>query len=124
MPGFVFLRSRLVISLLLCAGIFGLVAGATFLVSRIPRSCVYCVATSFHQLPENDEPLVEWLKGQPGVVSHTVHVRRGEATDGRVEIVFAQVRTLAGDPPFPSVEAKCEELGYRAATSPFVDCSR
>lgn len=82
----------------------------------------YCVEATFQELPENDEPLAEWVKSQRGIVAHTVHIRRFGTHGDELEVGFIQVRTIAGDPPFPELEEKCAELGYKQPSGPFRDC--
>jgi hypothetical protein len=83
----------------------------------------YCVEARFAALPVDDKPLCEWLKTQPGVVpDSTVSVTR-EGPDGKLlKVSFIQVRNLAGNPPFPGLDAACMRLGYSGPDSPFRDC--
>jgi hypothetical protein len=112
---------RTVVVFAACA--LALVAGAMWLTSRyVSISRIYCVETTFGELPEDDELLVQWLGDQPGVVGRTVHTQRIGTSPVQLQVGFIQVRTMAGEPPFPNLEARCAALGYRDPTGPFVDC--
>jgi hypothetical protein len=99
-----------------------LLAGRYWLLRSVRASLSYCMEAEFARLPPDDDRLVEWLKVQPGVVAHTVLVRRFGGEGKQLEVGFLQVRSLAGDPPFPDLDRKCRELGYRAPDGPFRDC--
>lgn len=117
------LRKRLsvIVALVGCAFVLG--ASALFLFRHnAPVSFLYCVEATFDGLPKNDDPLLEWLKVQRGVVPDTVHIRRIETERDKLEVGFIQVRTIAGEPPLPNLEMKCAELGYKGPNGHFRDC--
>ena len=114
-------RARLFVVLIMLTA--AIMAATASIATRIPSSFVYSVEASFSQCPKSDKLLVEWLKGQRGIVPHTVSVQRSGPDGSVVRIVFIQVRTFAGDPPFPYLETQCERLGYLGPRGPFVDCS-
>jgi hypothetical protein len=87
----------------------------------IPASLGYSVEAEFASLPERDHELEEWLKTQPGVVSHTVHVWRKDGEPKILRIGFIMVRDGWDRPPFPDLQGKCEALGYAGRTGPFRD---
>jgi hypothetical protein len=112
------LNWALTLSALMAAGLFVSLLGAMLF---IPKSTVYSVQARFHSLPSDDHELRLWLQDQPGIVPHTVHsARRIEKT---VEVSFIQVRNGLGQPPFPKLEAKAKELGYRGSAE-FRDVER
>lgn len=90
----------------------------------VPVSFVYCVRATFSYLPENDDRLAAWLRQQPSVVAHTVEIGRRGIDSKELEVVFIQVRTASGSPPFPLLDEQCAELGYRSDGSRFSDCKR
>jgi len=73
-------------------------------------------------MPPTDKPLVEWLRSQPGVVSHTVAVGRFK-DDKLLCVGFIQSRNLAGQPPFPDLDGQTPRLGYAGADGPFRDAA-
>lgn len=87
----------------------------------IPVSLLYWVETEFQELPENDDALTAWLAAQPGVIHAFVGQRKGEPNT--LVVSFGMARTGWG-PPFPDLEAKCRELGYRGPTGLFRDSPR
>ncbi len=91
--------------------------GGTYL----PRSASYVVAAEYRQLPESDEALLEWIRQQPGVISHTVRARR---TGERLEIGFMQSQNLFGKPAFPPLETTAASLGYAPEDAVFIDVIR
>jgi hypothetical protein len=100
-----------------------LLIGGYWLRQAIHVSLIYCVEARFAALPPDDTPLREWLKTQPGVVPHTVGVTRGGSDGKLLKVVFLQSRNLAGNPPFPDLEAVCVTLGYGGPDAPFRGCA-
>jgi hypothetical protein len=89
---------------------------------NVHASLVYVVEARFEKMPPNDKTLIEWLRAQPGVVSHTVAVGRFE--DGKLlYISFIQSRSLAGQPPFPDLNGNIGRLGYTESDGPFRDAA-
>src|ERR1700730_16774664 len=82
----------------------------------------HCVQAEFLSLPKEDLALKEWLMSQPGIVPHTVTIRRFGPESRHLEIGFIQVRNLAGSPPFPNLEGECRMLGYGGMIATFRDC--
>lgn len=103
---------------LLCAGAY------TALMHLVPASIGYCLEARFESLPESDDGLQKWLQRQPGVVSHTVFIHRFGLDEKLVSIIFTQVRTGAGNPALPSIDAECQRLGYARPDGPFRYCVR
>src|SRR5262249_32657727 len=111
---------------LIVASVLCLLAAAAWVGLRfIPASFGYAVEAelvSFASLPADDHRLEEWLRAQPGVVPHTVHVRREPARHpNRLVVIFTMVRDGWGRPPFPDLEAACDELGYAGRVGRFRD---
>lgn len=79
----------------------------------------YVVEARFSEMPTNDNSLVEWIRSQPGVVRHTVHIGRFESN--LLYVTFIQSQNLLGEPPFPNLDAGAKSLGYRGADGPFRD---
>lgn len=99
------------------------VLGTWFLFTHNARvSFSYCVEAQFTIMPVDDERLAAWLKDQPGIVPHTVLVRRFGSDSKELEVGFIQVRTLAGSPQFPKLDEKCAALGYEHPKNRFMDC--
>ena len=114
---------RITIVLISLGVLSGAVVGLWLLVTHsVNASLGYCVEWEFGQMPPNDDALVEWLKVQPGIISRTVQIRRFGANGTELEVGLIQVRTLAGDPPFPDLDQQCAELGYAQPKGKFVDC--
>jgi hypothetical protein len=85
----------------------------------IPATLIYSVEAEFAEMPADDKALEEWLRTQPGVAKAIVGQREGEP---RVLVVWLiMVRDGWGRPPFPDLEAKCDELGYRGRAGRFRD---
>ena len=80
-----------------------------WLAHKIKSSNGYNVQAEFAQLPPNDEALEEWLRQQPGVVEHAVHVERNGQN---VRVFFIIVQNLRKQPPFPRLEEQAAVLGY------------
>jgi hypothetical protein len=72
----------------------------------------YCVEVRFATAPADDRALCQWLKAQPGVVPHTVHIGREGPDKHVLRVMFIQSRNLAGNPPFPDLVPGCHALGY------------
>lgn len=92
------------------------------LTRQIHATLSYCLEATFEKLPGDDLILERWLRGQPGIIPHTVIVDRFE--DGeriKLKISFFQSRSLAGIPFIPDIDNKCSELGYEARGG-FNDC--
>jgi hypothetical protein len=67
----------------------------------------------YARMPADDLNLVQWLRAQPGVVEHTVHVKR----EGRVlRVWLMMMQDMRGSQPLPDLSRACDSLGY----SPFV----
>ncbi len=102
--------------------IIACLAALAVVVTRfVPASRVYCVAAVYVAAPEDDAALAQWLKNQPGVVPHTVHVDRPPANPRKLIVSFIQVRTLNGQPPFPELEAAAKARGYELSSPGFQD---
>ena len=106
-PTKVIARRRLVI-LSFAAGLICLAA-----LAFVPVSSVFSAQARLDKAPPTDDRLIEWLKLQPNVVPHTVHVTRRE--NQILEVSFIQVRHVGGWPRVPDFEAACISLGYRVA---------
>ena len=100
--------AKIAVSIILLAGIASL--GFSF----VPASRVYTVGAGFTSLPESDDKLQDWLREQPGVVDHTVHITRGQ--DQTLELTFIITQNTWKTPPFPDIETKCDELGYELSS--------
>ena len=75
----------------------------------IPASQGYSVRAAFAKLPANDRELEQWLRNQPGVVSHTAHVLR----DGQVvRVSWIMTQDLAGKPHTPDLLPAWQRMGY------------
>lgn len=83
-------------------------------VSFVPASYGYSLATELAAAPQDDGDLERWLKIQPGVVAHTVHVERAAANSQKLCVSFIQVRTPSGRPPLPDLESAAKSRGYRS----------
>jgi hypothetical protein len=73
----------------------------------------------FEVLPDDDTELRAWLRGQPGVVPHTVWTGRFGEDKKLLSVAFIQARNLAGRPPLPNLDAACKKLGYVNPDGPF-----
>jgi hypothetical protein len=82
-------------------------------IAFVPVSSVFSAQARLDKAPPTDDRLIEWLKAQPNVVPHTVHVVRRE--NQILEISFIQVRHAGGWPKVPDYEAACNSFGYRVA---------
>jgi hypothetical protein len=69
----------------------------------------YLKHTSYKKMPADDKALETWLKAQPGVLTHTVVIKR-MPSDIVVGVMMEQ--NLAGEPPLPDLSKACEQLGY------------
>src|SRR4051794_5871822 len=99
---------RIAIASLSLAGLTGAAVGLWLLFTHNVRASLsYCVEAEFGKMPADDVRLIEWLKVQPGIVPHTVNVRRFGPKEEELEVGFIQVRTLAGDPQFPNLDQQC-----------------
>ena len=70
------------------------------------------IRAKFAELPPDDKEFEVWLRRQPGVVEHTVHVSRD---DNIVEVLYIQSRNGFNEPPQLNLLAKFEEMGYKGA---------
>jgi len=64
----------------------------------MPVFWVYSVEAEFGALPENDSRLEDWLASQPGVLPHTVRIRRTGDKSRAVRVVLMQLRNILGRP--------------------------
>jgi hypothetical protein len=78
-------------------------------VTSLHVSRVYCIMARFDRLPETDEGLAQWLKTQPGVVAHTVHLTR---EGSKVRVWFIMSQNLRWSPPMPNLSRQCHLMGY------------
>jgi hypothetical protein len=117
-------RWRLVLGTATVAALLlaSLVAVGFWLRRTVHVSLSYCVEAQFSSLPKDDASLEEWLKTVPGVVPHTVSVRRFGPGRTLLEVGFIQSRDLAEEPPFPDLDDACKGLGYAGQDGPFRDC--
>jgi hypothetical protein len=97
-----------------------------YVAQKLPVSAGYEVTCTFRKLPENDIALETWLKQQPGIVPHTVHIRRNDAD--KMTVTFILSRSLWQQffltPPFPNLEAAVDSIpGYerKTAEDKFID---
>ena len=110
-----------------CVAIGLFVAAIAILGAAVARQMIYvsssyCVETELNQWPPNDDELLNWLRSQPGVISHTVHAKRGGAANDVLRIGFMQSHNLASQPPFPSLEKEANAIGYKGVNIHFCDC--
>lgn len=78
-------------------------------IGTIRASRLYCLRADFAHLPADDKRLEQWLKAQPGVVAHTVHLKR---ESGSLRAWFIMTQNLRGSPPVPDLSHACDSLGY------------
>ena len=102
--------------------IAAILAGGWACLKFLPASLGYTVEAEFADFPPDDTALEEWLRRQPGVVKAFVGQREGEP--GVLVIDVLMVRNGWGDPPFPDLETKCDELGYHGRAGRFRDSKR
>lgn len=100
---------RALIITLLVAG--GLVVAGWLALRQIPASFGYGIRVEFDTLPANDKPLEEWMKAQPGVVEHTVHVARNGNSVGMLWIMTQSIGPRG--PPVPDFRTAFERFGYK-----------
>lgn len=86
--------------------------------SFVPISRAYSVESRLVAAPEDDVALGNWLKSQPGVVAHTVHVSRQSKL---LELSFVMTQNVWMNPPFPNVEQAASEFGYSIDPKGFQD---
>lgn len=84
----------------------------------VPSSRVYSVESRINAAPRDDAEIVNWLKKQPGVVAHTVHVNRNQDSLG---LTFVMTQNAWMNPPFPDVEQAALKFGYSIDSSGFQD---
>lgn len=82
-------------------------------------SVIYSVEADFKSMPANDHEFMAWLRNQPGVVPHTVHIDRRKGT--ALIVTFVMSRNLSGLPEFPDLEQKSKALGYLGRNIAFRD---
>ena len=87
--------------------------------NSIPVSRGYEVEAEFAELPPDDTTLEDWLAAQPGVARVIVGQRTGEPNV--LVILLIVVRTGWDQTPFPDLNAKCDELGYKGRVGMFRD---
>jgi hypothetical protein len=85
----------------------------------LPASLGYVVEAEFAGFPPDDTALEEWLRAQPGVAVVFVGHRQNEPKVLVVHMIMT--RDGWGRPPFPDLESKCDELGYRGRVGRFLD---
>jgi hypothetical protein len=90
----------------------------------VPASRGYCVEARFSTAPDNDEALERWLRTQPGVVEHTVHVARTPTTPPKLVLTFIMVQNCWLKPSFPDLKSIAIELGYAIDRDGFRDQDR
>ena len=112
------MKKRIAITALL---VLCVVSVAIAALAFVPASRVYCVESTFTTAPNDDALLVTWLKNQPGVVEHTVHVDRTNSQPPKLVLTFIIVQNSWLRPPFPDVEARAAELGYSFDSNGFRD---
>lgn len=69
----------------------------------------YRMHANYRHMPADDKALETWLKAQPGVVTHTVVIKR-RPNDIAAWVMVDQ--HLSGEPPLPDLSNACEQLGY------------
>jgi hypothetical protein len=111
------MKKWILIILLVAATIMLLVAA----INQIPASRGYCVEACFSEAPADDGAFENWLKSQPGVVEHTVHVRRTSTTPPKLELVLIMSQNGWLEPPFPDVATAAHDLGYTLDPTGFAD---
>ncbi len=98
----------------------GIGLAVTWVVSNtLHVSWIHSVEASYFALPPDDDDLINWMRTQPGIIPHTVHVRR--TGNGLFEATFMQSRNLLGRPSFPDLEAACDRFGYKGTDVEFRD---
>ena len=109
------LKLAKIIAVIACCIVF-LCGGAILWAGlAIPKPFGFGLRAEFDTLPPDDEALEAWLKSCPGV-SETASVER----EGKsLRVVFVQCRNIAGQPPVPDLDAKCESLGYTGHNAKF-----
>jgi hypothetical protein len=76
-------------------------------------SLIYEVHATYIQMPADDKVLESWLKTQPGVLAHTVHIER-QGND--IRAVFMLSKTIHGGAPPPDLSNTCDRFGYAPFT--------
>ena len=84
----------------------------------IPASIGYALIAEFDEVPPTDEPLVEWIKSHKGIYASFVN-REKIGTRWAIKVYVGITHDGWGNPPFPKLESKCEELGYRGISGRF-----
>ena len=105
-------RKRFVTKIILAALVLAMIPTVSWLIGRhyVYASMGYSMFDHFSQMPSDDNQLVAWLKQQPGVVEHTVHVeRQGDS----LHVIFIQVRNMARHPSLPLLDERVIQLGYQ-----------
>jgi hypothetical protein len=110
---------RILKKMVAAAAVVLLLAGLLEVSCRfITASLSYGVYADFEVLPADDQAFEDWLKSQPGVVPHTVHLyREGK----RLNIFFIMTRDGWGRPAVPDLEGACRRLGYGGPHATFRD---
>lgn len=81
------------------------------------------VEAEFSELPTDDTAIDSWLRSQPQVAA-VIIARDEKSQPKKIEVIFIQARDGWGRPPFPDLEAKCDELGYKGRVGRFRDRPR
>ncbi len=78
---------------------------------QIPVSFGYSIRGDFEALPENDTPLEEWLRSQPGVLGYPLLIERHNRSVG---VTWMMTQTAGSrEPPAPDLRRAFEQFGYR-----------
>ena len=89
-----------------------ILGGVQVVRKTLHTSGLYAVKSEFTQLPPDDSQLTEWIQSQPGIVGHTVIVKRVGSDRKTVRVSFIMDQNVAGERPFPDLETACERFGY------------
>jgi hypothetical protein len=113
--------SRRTFTIIAAAVVLAALTGAAYVgLKFIPASIGYTVEAEFEEMPADDAALEAWLLTQPGVARAIVGEHTGQPN--KLVVTLIMVRNTWGQPPFPNLESKCEELGYRGRKARFNDC--
>src|SRR5436190_20941256 len=91
---------------------------ALYGIGFIPADVGFSLIGEFEDVPPSDLPLEEWISSQKGVFKAFVS-REKKDNLWVIKVIGGRTRNGRGEPPFPKVDEKAFELGYRAGTGGF-----
>src|SRR5262245_42124994 len=114
---------RVLIPLAVVFSIFLACGGVWYAVHYVPADFPYRVEREVDEGTPTDVGLEQWMQAQAGVW-RAGGKRRASGARWQLVVIVGMTQNQLHEPPFPDLDAKCAELGYRGQQGPFRDQPR